>query len=110
MAFVQITGLSESDTIGLRRFTDDYDNDGQVDIFDTDDDNDGMSDVYEIGFGFLNSRDASDGDLDQDGDGASNLEEYLQGSNPTEVGDHANCYDSDCWPGFGSWRYVIPMP
>ncbi|MFC1685372.1 hypothetical protein ACFL0R_07910 [Pseudomonadota bacterium] len=110
MAFAQIVGVNDVDTVGMRRLTEDYDNDGQVDLFDADDDNDGMPDAYELGFAFLNSLDASDADLDQDGDGASNLEEYSQGSKPDEAGDIAGCYDSNCWPGFGSWRYLIPMP
>jgi len=110
MAFAQIVGVNDVDTVGMRRLTEDYDNDGQVDLFDSDDDNDGMPDAYELGFAFLNSLDASDADLDQDGDGASNFDEYSQGTNPDQAGDRADCYDSDCWPGFGSWRYLIPMP
>jgi hypothetical protein len=44
-------------------------------------DNDGMPDAWETAYG-LNPRDASDADRDSDGDGVTNLEEYLLGANP----------------------------
>ncbi len=59
----------------------DTDNDGIIDSIDTDDDNDGMPDSYEIANG-LNSKDASDANLDNDGDDFTNLEEYILGYNP----------------------------
>ena len=79
----------------------DFDNDGQGDPCDADDDNDGvddevdafplnpdysadsdgdgMPDAYETGAG-LNPQDASDASADLDGDGRSNVDEFLNGT------------------------------
>ena len=46
-----------------------------------DTDEDGMPDAWERKFG-LNPHDASDGSKDKDGDGYTNLEEYLNNTNP----------------------------
>jgi hypothetical protein len=108
MVFVQSVAVKEIDPIGLRRYIEDYDNDGQLDVFDADSDNDGMPDAYEDGFEFLNSLDASDAGEDYDGDGISNLGEYLQGSNPGDPAD-AECSGVYCWSGFGGWRYAVPL-
>jgi len=55
---------------------------------DLDDDNDGMPDVWETQFG-LNLL-VDDASLDLDGDGVSNLDEYILGTNPTQAqGNHA---------------------
>ena len=59
----------------------DTDSDGIPDATDTDDDNDGMPDTWEINNG-LDSLNASDGALDPDLDGLTNLEEYQRGSHP----------------------------
>ena len=70
---------------------DDDDNDGVQDIEDpfpiqaqysVDTDNDGMPDAWEVRFD-LNPNDPSDSALDQDGDGISNLEEFLAGTPPS---------------------------
>jgi len=47
----------------------------------TDSDHDGMSDVWEIKYGF-NKNSAADGNGDRDGDGYTNLEEFLNGTPP----------------------------
>ncbi len=60
----------------------DTDGDGINDDVDTDDDNDGMPDTYEEQYPFLNPLDPSDTLADEDGDGKTNLEEYLQGTAP----------------------------
>ena len=59
----------------------DFDGDGLGDACDPDDDNDGMPDVWEIANG-LNPFDPSDATADPDGDGATNLQEYLRGTDP----------------------------
>ena len=48
-----------------------------------DDDQDGMPDWWEIKYG-LNPHDSSDAAGNRDGDGYSNLEEYLKGTDPTK--------------------------
>ena len=65
----------------------DTDNDGIIDENDPDDDNDGIPDTYELDNG-LDPLDASDGALDKDSDGLTNLEEY-------ELGTNINSADSD---------------
>lgn len=60
----------------------DHDMDGEADVFDPDDDNDGMPDWWESFYG-LDPLDPSDAGEDPDGDGQTNLEEFLAGTNPT---------------------------
>jgi hypothetical protein len=59
----------------------DTDHDGIGNNTDPDDDGDGISDVWELKYGldFLDSRDALN---DNDGDGVTNLDEYLNNTNP----------------------------
>lgn len=54
-----------------------------------DSDHDGMPDTWETAHG-LNGQDASDGPLDTDGDGYTNVEEYLNGTDPQESVDYTN--------------------
>jgi hypothetical protein len=56
------------------------------DACDEDDDNDGMPDTWEDLYQ-LNSL-VDDADLDADGDGWSNLEEYLKGTIPNDAASH----------------------
>jgi len=60
--------------------TNDYDNDGIIDDVDPDDDNDGLPDTWEIEYGLNPFFNDASGDMD--GDGISNLSEYLAGSSP----------------------------
>jgi len=50
-----------------------------------DSDGDGLPDSYENNYAFLNPLNTADAALDQDGDGYSNLEEYIVGTNPDSV-------------------------
>ena len=59
----------------------DTDKDGIGNNADADDDNDGMPDAWELENG-LNPLDATDANKDLDQDGRSNLDEFLQNSNP----------------------------
>ncbi|WP_455392301.1 lectin like domain-containing protein [[Eubacterium] cellulosolvens] len=60
----------------------DNDNDGILDQDDADDDNDGMPDAWEEGYGF-NPTSPWDALLDIDHDALTNLQEYMNGTNPT---------------------------
>ena len=59
----------------------DLDDDGAGDACDSDDDGDGIPDLWELDNG-LDPLLASDAALDPDGDNASNLEEFLAGTDP----------------------------
>ncbi|KAB7627950.1 putative Ig domain-containing protein [Alkalilimnicola sp. S0819] len=61
----------------------DTDGDGIGNNADTDDDNDGLPDAYELQHG-LDPLDAADATQDADGDGYSNMDEYLAGSDPSD--------------------------
>ncbi|MBN1142341.1 MAG: hypothetical protein JXB25_11200 [Deltaproteobacteria bacterium] len=63
------------------RFDSDLDGDGLADGDDEDDDNDGIPDAWELAHG-MNPDDPSDAALDPDGDGRSNLDEYLEETDP----------------------------
>lgn len=54
-----------------------------------DTDGDGMPDEWEIRFN-LNPKNSGDAALDSDGDGYTNIEEYLNGTNPQEKIDYRN--------------------
>ena len=54
-----------------------------------DSDNDGMPDAWETKYG-LNPQDASDAARDLDKDGYTNIEEYLNGTDPTEYVNYRN--------------------
>lgn len=62
----------------------DTDGDLLANFADPDDDNDGMPDTFEIQYGF-NPLDPSDAAKDANGNGISNLQEYLNGTNPIQA-------------------------
>jgi hypothetical protein len=63
--------------------SEDTDLDGMPDITDSDDDNDGMPDAYELSQGF-DPLSAADALLDADGNGSSNLDDYLASLEPKD--------------------------
>jgi len=65
----------------------DTDGDGTPNIRDTDSDNDSLPDGWEVAYG-LNPLNASDANGDLDGDGQSNLSEYLTGTQPDNAADY----------------------
>ena len=68
----------------------DADADGIGNNADVDDDNDGMPDLWEQSYA-LDPFDPSDAFVDSDGDGTSNLDEYLEGTNPRgDLSDHVS--------------------
>ena len=52
-----------------------------------DSDKDGMPDEWELRYK-LNPQDSSDGSIDSDGDGYTNIEEFINGTNPREFVDY----------------------
>ncbi|UCH89110.1 MAG: Ig-like domain-containing protein [Thermoplasmata archaeon] len=79
----------------------DYDCDSIPDSEDTDDDNDGMPDLWEEEYD-MDPYNASDAELDTDGDGLSNKEEYTAGTDP-ELEDT----DSDGLPDDWEVKYDL---
>ncbi|MCH2171016.1 hypothetical protein MK489_09555 [Myxococcota bacterium] len=71
----------------------DHDGDGLGDLGDPDDDNDGMPDVWEIEYAF-DPMDDRDANLDADGDGMSNLNEFQTSGHPRD-GDQDGIRDSE---------------
>jgi len=73
----------------------DTDGDGVGNNADSDDDNDGLPDDYERVY-LLDPLNGSDSGIDSDGDGVSNFEEYLAGTNPR---------DDIIWGNAGTWYF-----
>src|SRR5205085_4331722 len=79
-------GATITTTDGYARFTVRYAGANAVrltDLIIVDSDHDGLPDWWEDRFG-LNKNDPADGALDSDGDGASNLNEFLADTNPQD--------------------------
>jgi hypothetical protein len=75
--------VEESSQVNVSVLDDpDSDIDGIEDLLDDDDDNDGMPDTFEIEYGLL-PLDPADASLDKDNDSFTNLQEYLDGTDPT---------------------------
>lgn len=70
-----------SQTLLVGAATPDTDGDGETNALDPDDDNDSMPDTWELRYG-LNPFSAGDANLDPDGDGLSNRDEFRLGSHP----------------------------
>ncbi len=79
----------DSNTVTIT-FAVDTDADGTPNITDSDDDNDGMPDAWETD-NELDPLDAADASLDADDDGMTNLQEYLEGTDP-------NVSDAEAFP------------
>ena len=79
----------------------DTDGDGITDDKDTDDDNDGMPDTWEKAHA-LDGKNATDAKADLDGDGLTNLQEYLNGTDPKK-----DDTDSDGMPDGWEVRYHL---
>jgi hypothetical protein len=75
----------------------DFDKDGVGDFADNDDDDDGIPDDFEFSHG-LNSKDASDALLDMDGDGSSNLDEFLASTDLNNASSNATVH-----------QHIIPL-
>jgi hypothetical protein len=75
----------------------DFDKDDVGDIADNDDDNDGIPDSFEFSHS-LNSKDASDALLDMDGDGSSNLDEFLASTDLNNASANATVH-----------QHIIPL-
>ena len=88
-AFANVaSGGTLTTTDGYARFTVRYGGQTSVRLTDlviVDTDNDGLPDWWEDQFGF-NKANAADAALDFDGDGASNMNEFLAGTNPNNRG------------------------
>ncbi len=77
-------GMSSAETaVVINNPTPDNDRDGEPDATDTDDDDDGMPDDFETAHG-LNPKDGADALDDLDGDGESNLTEFINKTDPTK--------------------------
>jgi len=77
---------TDSDSVFVTVLSD-TDGDGVPDLNDRDDDGDGMPDSWELRNG-LDPLSPADASLDNDGDGLTNLEEYLGGTNPNDLFSH----------------------
>lgn len=86
----------------------DTDGDGIGDNSDTDDDNDGMPDEWESLYG-LDPLDPSDAFSDLDDDGSTNLEEYLEETDPSDAGSRPETAEDEIpvWAIIGGIAFLL---
>ncbi|MFV8781666.1 hypothetical protein ACNKU7_04510 [Microbulbifer sp. SA54] len=89
----------------------DSDGDGVGNNADLDDDNDTLPDGWEAQYA-LNPLDAGDAVLDLDADGLSNLEEFQQGTDPSDAADPGNPFlHAEMLPSVGSDTWLsVTLP
>lgn len=84
----------------------DLDRDGNGDVCDPDDDGDQMDDAWETNYG-LNPLSPLDAQGDLDGDGVSNLAEFIAGTNPSIDESASQNYEHDEDVPLPIWAYFL---